>query len=411
MNFSAADEAISFLHDFHRVFGGPADFSPYDPAYKTFLRQLTLGCFAIGVLVMSLLLLIVVRRVMALGAGTPSRTSPSYAAYTRLRRNWNHHGSNDIFAVILLGFTALSALGGLLAEAQVDYSVHRVSHSMHNMSSTFHSIHGIGANVSAIAQGMRANTDDMLLTFKDTLPANATDLALEAMRYTPLLVSCFLAISAIGWSMSSALRMAVFLILVVIPSSHGLFGIYLSNSIESADFCVAPAANTMTLFHNDSAVQYFVECPANTTLFGPTMSNFHASVHDASAIEELLQKFATTLPEDTRKRLQVGYLDPIADQLAALAALEASYYSVSACAPMSQSHKDVVQTWCTNGILGMFTLWVHQVALCAMLFLSVIALVTVFEQVRAKEERVEMQYHLLSTYEEDNIEHLYMSPE
>ncbi|RHY44560.1 hypothetical protein DYB38_011382 [Aphanomyces astaci] len=477
MNFSAADEAISFLHDFHRVFGGPADFSPYDPAYKTFLRQLTLGCFAIGVLVMSLLLLIVVRRVMALGAGTPSRTSPSYAAYTRLRRNWNHHGSNDIFAVILLGFTALSALGGLLAEAQVDYSVHRVSHSMHNMSNTFHSIHGIGANVSAIAQGMRANTDDMLLTFKDTLPANATDLALEAMRYTPLLVvsrsfvvsvvvslpfsyirrlvhishslansthglpsnfshlanqweeeyfwmksstngiiltmtlACFLAISAIGWSMSSALRMAVFLILVVIPSSHGLFGIYLSNSIESADFCVAPAANTMMLFHNDSAVQYFVECPANTTLFGPTMSNFHASVHDASAIEELLQKFATTLPEDTRKRLQVGYLDPIADQLAALAALEASYYSVSACAPMSQSHKDVVQTWCTNGILGMFTLWVHQVALCAMLFLSVIALVTVFEQVRAKEERVEMQYHLLSTYEEDNIEHLYMSPE
>ncbi|RHX99597.1 hypothetical protein DYB36_005765 [Aphanomyces astaci] len=411
MNFSAADEAISFLHDFHRVFGGPADFSPYDPAYKTFLRQLTLGCFAIGVLVMSLLLLIVVRRVMALGAGTPSRTSPSYAAYTRLRRNWNHHGSNDIFAVILLGFTALSALGGLLAEAQVDYSVHRVSHSMHNMSNTFHSIHGIGANVSAIAQGMRANTDDILLTFKDTLPANATDLALEAMRYTPLLVSCFLAISAIGWSMSSALRMAVFLILVVIPSSHGLFGIYLSNSIESADFCVAPAANTMMLFHNDSAVQYFVECPANTTLFGPTMSNFHASVHDASAIEELLQKFATTLPEDTRKRLQVGYLDPIADQLAALAALEASYYSVSACAPMSQSHKDVVQTWCTNGILGMFTLWVHQVALCAMLFLSVIALVAVFEQVRAKEERVEMQYHLLSTYEEDNIEHLYMSPE
>ncbi|RHY32685.1 hypothetical protein DYB32_002331 [Aphanomyces invadans] len=224
-------------------------------------------------------------------------------------------------------------------------------------------------------------------------------------------LACFLAISAIGWSMSPALRMAVFLILVVIPSSHGLFGIYLSNSIESADFCVAPVANTKLLFHNDSAISFFVECPANATLFGPTMANFHASLHDAASIVQSLEEFAKTLPEATRKRLQVGYLDPISDQLAAMQALETAFYTNAACQSVATTHKDVVATWCSSGILGLFTLWVHQVALCAMLFLSVIALVSVFEDVRAKEERVEMQYHLLSTYEEDNIEHLYMSPE
>ncbi|KAF0700025.1 Aste57867_9411 [Aphanomyces stellatus] len=452
MNFSAAaDEAISFLHDFHRVFGGPADFAPYDEAYISFLRKVILGCFFVGVLSFSLLLCIAGRRIMSVAMPASARATPSYASYTRMRRSANQ-GSNDIFAVILLGFTALSALGGLLAEAQVDYSVHRVSHSMHNVSHTFHSLHSIGYNVSAVATGVRANADDMLLSFNDTLPQNATQLSIEAMRLVhitrelanatsalpkdlkhmgndweekyfwmksstngiilTMTLSCFLAISAIGWSMSSTLRLAIFLILVVIPSSHGLFGIYLSKSIEAADFCVAPVANTLALFPNDTATfQFFVECPANTTLYGPTMAAFRASLADASATEAYLQSFAKTLPEETRKRLQVGYLDPIGDQLDSLASLATSFGVESACAPIAASHKDVVETWCTNGVLGLLTLWVHQVALCMMLFLSVIALVSVFEEVRAKEERVEMQYHLLSTYEEDNIEHLYMSPE
>ncbi|KAH9086108.1 hypothetical protein LEN26_020435 [Aphanomyces euteiches] len=451
MNFSAADEAISFLHDFHRIFGGPSVFAPYDEAYKAFLRKVAFGCFGIGLLCFALLLMIAGRRIMSVAMPSTSRAPPSYAAYTRMRRNVFHQGSNDVFAVILLGFTALSALAGLLAEAQVDYSVHRVSNSMQNVSHTFHAIQTMGNNASFISQDVRVSADDMLLSFNDSLPSNASQLVVDALRLQhasaelaketgalpsnltrmadrweeeyfwmksstngiilTMTLSCFLSIAAIGWSMSSTLRFAIFMILVVIPSSYGLFGIYLSNSIEAADFCVAPVVNTMTLFHNDTSSQYFVECPANATLYGPTLASFSKSLADATAMEDYLQIYAKSLPEETRKRLQVGYLDPISNQLDVLHALARDFSKASDCAPVAANHKEVVETWCTNGVLGMFSLWVHQVALCTMLFLSVIALVSVFEEVRGKEERLEMQYHLLSTYEEDNIEHLYMSPE
>ncbi|EQC28117.1 hypothetical protein SDRG_14208 [Saprolegnia diclina VS20] len=69
-------------------------------------------------------------------------------------------------------------------------------------------------------------------------------------------LSCFLAIAAIGWSMSGSLRFAIFLVLVIIPSSHALFAVYLANSIEAADYCIAPAHNTLRPFRNDSGVAY-----------------------------------------------------------------------------------------------------------------------------------------------------------
>jgi hypothetical protein len=82
-----------------------------------------------------------------------------------------------------LGVTALSALGGLLAEAQVDFSVHRVAHSMQNVSTTFLSIQGVSRNVSSATLEIRAKVDDMLLSFNNTLPDEASQLAIVALTY------------------------------------------------------------------------------------------------------------------------------------------------------------------------------------------------------------------------------------
>ncbi|OQR91018.1 hypothetical protein ACHHYP_05023 [Achlya hypogyna] len=444
MNISAAAATISFLHDLHRMWGGATmDFAPHDPAYVAFLRHVAMACFGIGLVTFTLLLLIVARRVFF----THSMRSP----YTRTRRGFRQEASFDVMAVVLLGITALSSLGGLLAEAQVDYSVHEIAHSMTNVSNTFHDIHAVTQSVSFTAAGVLANTNDMLTAFNGSLPEEATALAIEALRLThgsaallidgqalprnlssiaynweaeyfwmksstngiilSMALSCFLAIAAIGWSMSTSLRFAIFLALVIIPSAHALFGVYLSNAIEAADYCIAPSDNTLKLFHNDSSVQFFVECPSNTTLFASEWTILNASLDRSVELQTSLNAYAKTLPAADRERLQNGYLDPIREQLGALARFQSRFAAASACGPVRARHTEAVLTWCTYGVLGLFSLWIHQMVLCVLLFLSVIALVAIYENVRAKEDRMEMQYHLLASYEDDNVEHLYMTPE
>ncbi|KDO22505.1 hypothetical protein SPRG_11689 [Saprolegnia parasitica CBS 223.65] len=437
---SAAAEAISFLHDLHRMWGaGSMDFAPEDPAYVAFLRHVAMVCFSIGLVAFALLLLIVARRIFL-------------AAPARFRRRAHHEASFDVMAVVLLGITALSALSGLLAEAQVDYSVHKIAHSMKNVSHTFHEIQAVTQGVEYSASGVRATVDDMIVAFNSSLPHDANDLAIEALRMDhagqallehgralpsnlssmafnweaeyfwiksstngiilTMALSCFLAIAAIGWSMSGSLRFAIFLVLVIIPSSHALFGVYLSNSIEAADYCIAPSHNTLRLFRNDSGVAYFVECPSNATLYAPSWARMNASHDHALALEATLADYAKTLPTMDREKLQSMYLDPIHEQLKALSTLRARFATVSACTSTKALHTDVVDSWCTYGVLGLLSLWLHQVVLCVLLFISAVALVAVYENVRAKEDRLEMQYHLLSSYEDENhVEHLYMTPE
>ncbi len=224
-------------------------------------------------------------------------------------------------------------------------------------------------------------------------------------------LSSLLAIAAIGWSMTFTLRIAIFLMLMIIPSSHGLLGIYLSNSIEGADYCVNPVTNSLKIFHNYSQMDYFVSCPANSTLFGPPWQTIHASLSKALTLKRQLNDYAETLPEATRLHLQEAFLEPIGNQLGVLKAMEVSFANISDCATTKESHQEAAKTLCTYGILGMFSLWVHQLFLCLLLFLSVIALVSVYEDVRRKEDRIEMQYHFLASYEDDSMEHLYMTPE
>ncbi|OQS05422.1 hypothetical protein THRCLA_02443 [Thraustotheca clavata] len=444
MNSSAAAEAISFLHDLHRMWGGgQVDFAPHDPSYQSFLRHVAIVCFGIGILTFVLLLLIVARRVFF----TPMNNSRS--AYARMRRRDGLDGSFDVCAVILLGITALSALSGLLAEAQVDYSVHEIAHSMKNISYTFRTIDSVTQNVMFTAGGVQANVDDMIIMFNGSLPKQANELAVEALQLAhvgkdlqkeghslpanistmadtwedeyfwmksstngiilSMAMSSFLAIAAIGWSMSTALRLAIIFALVIIPSSHALFGLYLSNSIEAADYCMAPANNTLKLFPNSSGITYFVTCPGNTTLYAPAWKQFNSSLSHAIILQQELNDYAKTLPPATRQHLQVGYLDPIHEQLSTLSKKQSEFSQASSCESTQVIHDKAAISWCTYGVLGLFSLWLHQILLCIMLFISVVALVSIYENVRAKEERVEMQYHLLSSYEEDNVEHLYMT--
>ena len=63
-------------------------------------------------------------------------------------------------------------------------------------------------------------------------------------------------------------------------------------------------------------------------------------------------------------------------------------------------------------MLGFFSMWVHQLLLCQILVACVVVSVLVYERVYAREVCLDdMRYHLVSSYEEDDMEHVYLSPE
>lgn len=223
-------------------------------------------------------------------------------------------------------------------------------------------------------------------------------------------LASFLLIASIGWSMVSPLRLAILVLLSVIPVSHTLIGVYLSSTIMTADFCAAPANATATLLHPTPAVSYYLACPANATspLIAPAVSVANDTMRVAT-LQHTLERYAKDHGA-VGERMQREFLDPIGKSIESIDATLASFKETQACHATAQSYVHAVSAFCEYGMLGFFSMWVHQLLLCLFLFVGVITSVLVYERVHMRELRMDVRYQLLSTYEDDDGEqHVYLS--
>ena len=85
--------------------------------------------------------------------------------------------------------------------------------------------------------------------------------------------------------------------------------------------------------------------------------------------------------------------------------------NTASCTPIRAMFQHAVTSFCDDGVIGSFSLWVHQMALCILLMVCVICTASVWERAEARDARIDRQYQLLGSYEEDNVEHIYMTPE
>lgn len=222
-------------------------------------------------------------------------------------------------------------------------------------------------------------------------------------------LSSFLLISSIGWSMVSPLRLAILVILSVIPVSHTLIGVYLSSTIMTSDFCAAPMNATATLLHPNAVVSYYLECPANTSspLIAPA-DGVYDDMKRVDALQKELEIYAKK-HGDIGKRMKSEFLDPIGVQIQLIDKFLAAFNETQACDTTTHSYQHAVSAFCEYGMLGFFSMWVHQILLCIFLFVGIITSVLVYERVHIRELRMDVRYQLLSTYEDDNMEHVYLS--
>jgi len=254
------------------------------------------------------------------------------------------------------------------------------------------------------------------------LPANYADMAREwELSYFMLKASTngailavalasFLSISSIGWSMVAPLRLSVIVILSIVPISHTLIGAYLAATMMTADFCVAPLNSTLTLLDATSVVEYYVACPANVTdlPFADASADFLSEHHVVSSLQQELEHYAE-LHGDTGARMKRDYLDPIGAELKTMAAHAEQFKVAQTCRDVSHTLARAAEKYCVYGMIGFFSMWGHQILLCAVLFVCVVASVLVYERVHIRELRLDVRYQLLSSYEEDDVEHVYLS--
>jgi hypothetical protein len=224
-------------------------------------------------------------------------------------------------------------------------------------------------------------------------------------------VSSFVSISAIGWSLMLPLRFSILVLLSVVPISHILIGVYLSSTLMTADFCAAPMNSTMSLFNNNSAVSYFMACQPNVSspFNEPTAyvaENLNTSIH----LQQQLEKYAMEHGA-VGQRMKKDFLDPIGSSLQHIEKLLDQFDTVQNCSEISHARQKAEDAVCVYGILGLFSMWVHQILLCLLLFVGVVSTVLVYERVLERELRLDMRYQLLSSYEEDDMEHIYLTPE
>lgn len=84
-------------------------------------------------------------------------------------------------------FIAVSALSGLLGEAQVDYSVGVVHHAVTNASDRFHAVHTFATGGALASDAVRTRADNLIVSFNESeLPAEAFKLSVEALRCVSL---------------------------------------------------------------------------------------------------------------------------------------------------------------------------------------------------------------------------------
>ncbi|ETO67873.1 hypothetical protein F444_15239 [Phytophthora nicotianae P1976] len=434
-----AREVAAFFHSFYRFGAASNRFDLGDAAYLDFLHNVLFGSMCIGAVVFLVLCVIVVRRTIL------------HIRSAFVRRTSMDSTSVELLAVGLLTFLAISALGGLLGEAQVDYSAGVVLDTMTNTSDLFQETRELTTQSLQTSNALRVNADNLITSFNDSeLPAEAFKMSVEALRLVhaskellnqtdtllpknysdiakewefsyfmlksstngailAVALASFLSIASVGWAMVSPLRVSILVILSVVPISHTLIGAYLSSTIMTADFCAAPMNNTLELVGTTSVANYYVECPANASLpFADVMASVQQITSEVAKLQQEMERHAAHEGE-TGQRMKREFLDPIGKQLDSVDTLMAEFAASQTCKNVSRAFEYAATTYCEYGMLGFFSMWVHQILLCLILFVSVVVSVLVYERVHIREIRQDVRYQLLSSYEEDDMEHVYLS--
>ncbi|TDH68591.1 hypothetical protein CCR75_006808 [Bremia lactucae] len=434
-----AKELAAFFHIFYRFGGVSNRFDLNDAVYVDFLKNILVGSMCIGAVVFLVLCVIVVRRtILHIRSAAAQRTSMTTS-------------SMELLAVGMLTFLAISALGGLLGEGQVDYSAGVVFDTMMNTSELFKHTRELTEQNLQTSNAVRFHADHLITTFNDTeLPADAFKMSVEAMRlvhaskdlwhqsdtllpknYSEIVqdlefryfllksstngailavaLASLLSIASIGWALVSPLRVSMFILLSVIPISHTLVGAYLASTIMTADFCAAPINSTLEIIGTAPLASYYVECPANASMpFGNAVVSVGETASRVMVLQRELELNATHQGEIGR-RMKIEFLDPIGKQLNSLDTFLSNFASLQTCTNVSNAFEVATTTFCEFGMLGFFSMWVHQIMLCLILFVSVVVSVLVYERVHMREVNPDIHYQLIPSYEEDGMEHVYLS--
>uniref|UniRef100_M4C394 Uncharacterized protein n=1 Tax=Hyaloperonospora arabidopsidis (strain Emoy2) TaxID=559515 RepID=M4C394_HYAAE len=436
-----ARELVTFFHTFYRFGAVSNRFDLHSETYRTFLQNLLLGSLVIGVVVFMFLCILFVRRTILHIQRTPKcRTEMDTT-------------SMELLAVALLSVLAISALGGLLGGAHVKYSTSVVMETMTNASDLFQDARNVTMQSLNTSDALRVNADNLITSFYESeLPAEAFELSIEALRLVhaskdlynqsdamlpknyldmandwqlsyfmlesstngailAVVLASFLSIASVGWAMVSPLRLSILVILSVVPISHTLVGAYLSSTIMVADFCAAPMNNTLELVGSTPVANYYIECPANASLpFADASASLRQTAVEVAVLQQELEHKASH-QGDVGRRMKKDFLDPISNQLELVDDLLNEFAALQRCKNMSTAFEDAANTLCEYGMLGFFSMWVHQILLCQILFACVVVSVLVYERVYAREINLDQRYHLVSSYEEDDIEHVYLLAE
>ncbi|POM66253.1 Hypothetical protein PHPALM_17917 [Phytophthora palmivora] len=434
-----ARELAAFFHSFYRFGAASNRFDLRDDSYVAFLHNVLFGSLCIGAVVFLVLCVVVVRRTIL------------HIRSAFVRRTSIDSTSVELLAVALLTFLAISALGGLLGEAQVDYSAGVVLDTMTNTSHLFQDARDFTTQSLQTSDALRLNADNLITSFNDSeLPAQAFKMSVESLRLVhaskelwnqtdallpknysdiasewqfsyfvlksstngailAVALASFLSIASVGWAMVSPLRVSILVILSVVPISHTLIGAYLSSTIMTADFCAAPLNNTLGLVGTNPVANYYIECPANASLpFADAMASVRQSASEVALLQQELERNASHQGEIGR-RMKKEFLDPIGKQLSSVNTLMIKFAASQTCKNVSSAFEHATTTYCEYGMLGFFSMWVHQILLCLILFVCVVVSVLVYERVHIREIRLDVRYQLLSSYEEDDMEHVYLS--
>ncbi|KAG2511729.1 hypothetical protein BBO99_00007659 [Phytophthora kernoviae] len=433
-----ARELASFFHGFYRFGAASNRFDLNDELYTQFLHNVLFGSLCIGAVVFFMLCVIVVRRCIL------------HIRSAFVRRMEMDSTSVELMAVMLLTFLAVSALGGLLGEAQVDYSAGIVLDTMGNTSTRFQEAQALTVQSLKTSDALRFTADNLVTSFNESeLPAEAYQLSVESLRllhaskelwnqtdtllpknYSDIAkewefsyfalksstngailavaLASFLSIASVGWALVAPLRVSILVILSVVPISHTLIGVYLASTIMTADFCAAPMNSTLELLGSTPIMNYYVECPANASLpFHDYTTSVQQSVHKVATLQKELEDYASH-HGDVGLRMK-EFLNPIGTQLNSISSQLTEFADLQTCQNVSSAFAYATTTYCEYGMLGFFSMWVHQIMLCFILFVSIVVCVLVYERVHIRELRLDVRYQLVSSYEEDDMEHAYLS--
>lgn len=434
-----AKQLAAFFHSFYRFGAASNRFDLHDDQYTSFLHNVLFGSLCIGAVVFLVLCVIVVRRCIL------------HIRSAFVRRTSMDSTSVELIAVMLLTFLAVSALGGLLGEAQVDYSAGVVLDTMENTSDRFLGAQALTTQSLQTSEQLRLKADEFITSFNDSeLPAEAYKLSVESLRLLhaskelfnqtdallpktygdvakewqfsyfvlksstngailAVALASFLSIASVGWALVSPLRVSILVILSVVPISHTLIGAYLASTIMTADFCAAPTNSTLELLEATPIVDYFVQCPANASLpFHAASASVRQSAKEVATLQQTLETYAAH-HGDVGLRMKKEFLDPMGQQLSTIDASLTGFADAQNCSNVSSAFDYAATTFCEYGMLGFFSMWVHQILLCLILFVSIVVCVLVYERVHIREIRMDVNYQLLSSYEEDDVEHVYLS--